>query len=378
MMKRYMNLIYAALILLIVSCYGCKENKRTNKLFVGKSADSLEEGLYIYNFDNRDGTLQLLSKSDAGPNPTYFCFSGKRNLVYAANEVTEFNGQHGGGITTLMYDNKNDRFEKLNEIAIPNGGPCYISVSPEDDFLFIANYSGGSIVVVKLDAKGIPEKITDTIIYDKTERKVSHAHMIMPGPAGKKVYMTDLGLDRIMIYDLDRISGKLTPYKDGAVYLPEGTGPRHFTFSSDGKKMYVIAELNSTITVFDVDQNGDLMASQSLTTVAAGFKGRNACADIHIGKSGEYLYGSNRGENSIVTFKIGGNGLLELAGHTSCGGTWPRNFVIDPTGRFILVGNQRSGNISILKIDKKTGIPLPTEQEVKIPTPACLKFSSLI
>ena len=133
--------------------------------------------------------------------------------------------------------------------------------------------------------------------------------------------------------------------------------------------------LNSTISVFNVDANGELKLIQTLTTLREGFKGKSYCADIHIGKNGKFLYGSNRGENTIVTFRIGTDGKLTLAGHTSCGGEWPRNFVIDPSGKYILVGNQKSGNISLFSIDEKTGLPVEPGKDYKITSPVCLKFS---
>lgn len=350
---------------------GCSKN---SQLVVVKYSPAGEDGLYVYSFDKKEGILKELSKSEAGPNPSFFCFFEKRNMIYTVNEVTRFNDTQNGGLTTLKYNNKNHKYQKINDINIPKGGPCHISIAPGEDFLLIASYSSGSVAVVRLDKNGVPESITDTIIYEGPKGKISHPHMISFDPVGKRVYLTDLGLDRIMIYNLDKISGRLQQAKKAAVYLPEGSGPRHFVFNADGSKMYVIDELNSTILVFNVDENEGLILSQSINTVADGFKDKNYCADIHIGKNGDFLYGSNRGENTIVIFRIGKDGSLNLAGRTSCGGDWPRNFTIDPSGMYILVGNQRSDNLSVLRINQKTGIPTLTGQQVKITTPACLRF----
>lgn len=238
----------------------------------------------------------------------------------------------------------------------------------------MASYSSSSIAVVKLDDKGIPVKVTDTISFEAKDGKVSHPHMISFDPAGKKVYLTDLGLDRIVIYDFDAVSGHLKQLDNGIDNFAKGTGPRHFIFNSTGTKLYVICELNSTISVFDVDDKGGLKSIQTLTTLAEGFKGESNCGDIHIGNKGQYLYGSNRGENTIVIFRIGNNGTLTLAGRTSCGGDWPRNFTIDPSGKYILVGNQKSGNISLFRINEKNGIPVNSGKDYKLSAPACLKF----
>jgi 6-phosphogluconolactonase len=138
--------------------------------------------------------------------------------------------------------------------------------------------------------------------------------------------------------------------------------------------MYLINELGSTMMVFDVDSEGGLILKQTLTTLAEDFNGKSYCADVHIGTGGTFLYGSNRGENSIVVFKIGADGQLTLAGRSSCGGSWPRNFVIDPSGEFLLAGNQRSDQFSVFRINKTTGIPEGPLSEGKMRGVACLKF----
>jgi 6-phosphogluconolactonase len=370
-MKKSSLLIYLIIPIMMFST-SCKNE--TIRLFTGTYPEAGENGLYLFDLNREEETFKLVSASDAGPNPSYFCIS-KNGIIYAANEVEEFNGVKGGGVTTLKYDDKTGMAEIINELAVPNGGPCYISLSSGDDFLFLANYTGGSVAVVKLDNNGVPVAITDSIIYKGEEGEVSHAHMISSDPSGKRIYVTDLGLDRIVIYDFDHLSGHLQQIPDGIVKLPKGAGPRHFVFNSDGTKMYVINELNSTISFFNVNANGELQPVQTLSTLREGFKGESFCADIHIGKSGDFLYGSNRGENTIVTFRIGSDGKLTLAGHTSCGGDWPRNFVIDPSGKYILVGNQKSENISMFIIDKKTGLPVGPVKDYNITSPACLKFS---
>jgi len=357
----------------MISLSSC--HNETIRLFSGSFTDTGENGFNILDLDRQAGTFKVVSVSDAGPNPSYFCISEKRNMIYAANEVMEFNGARGGGITTLKYDELTVSAEKINEISTPAGSPCFISLSPEEDFLFLANYTGGSVTVVRLDEKGIPLRITDTIFYEGAGGTVSHPHMISYNPAGNRIYLTDLGLDQIVIFEFDKVAGKLKQIQDGIVKLPGGAGPRHFVFNSDGTKMYVICELNSTISVFNVEANGILKPIQKVNTLSEGFTGESFCADIHIGKSGDFLYGSNRGENTIVTFRIESDGILTLAGHTPSGGNWPRNFVIDPSGKYILVGNQRSGNISLFKIDKKSGIPDEHLTDFIITAPACLKFS---
>ena len=369
-MKKRALLLLLIISAIILSCSGPAE---APILFAGGFTKDNEKGLFIFDFDKK-GNLALLAQADAGPSPSYFCFSERHNLIYALNEVMEFKGKPGGVITTLKYDPATGAIENMNELLVPYGGPCHISVSSDSCFLLIASYGSASVAVVKLDEKGIPERVTDSILYVTDAPKVSHPHMILQDPAGKHVYLTDLGLNRILIYDLDKSSGRLVPLTDGIISLPDGSGPRHFVFNDVGTKMYLINELGSTVIVFNVDENGMLHPVQTLPTTREGFQGKNYCAEILIGKSGDFLYGSNRGENSIVIYKIVEDGLLSLAGHSSCGGDWPRNFVIDGAGKFLLSGNQRSGWISVFSIDQKTGLPEGPVSQAEMKAPAYLEF----
>jgi 6-phosphogluconolactonase len=370
-MKKELVFIYLLLLAMGLISTGCREN---SKLFAGGFTEDSAKGFSVFTFNEKDGNLELIAESDAGPSPSYFCFSENNDLIYSLNEVSEFKGKTGGGLTTLKYDSKTGQCEKLNELVVPYGGPCYISKSADNCFLFLANYGSASVAVVKLDNAGIPERVTDSILYETDSSNVSHPHMIQQDRAGKYVYVTDLGLDRIMIYDLDKNAGKLIQKNNGFVSVPKGSGPRHFIFNADGSKMYLINELDSTMMTFSVDKAGCLELIQTLPATREDFNGKSYCADVHIGGDGKFLYGSNRGENTIVIFNILENGKLNLAGHFTCGGDWPRNFVIDPSGRFLLVGNQRSDQISVFRIDKKTGLPEGPVSTSFLKAPACLKF----
>jgi 6-phosphogluconolactonase len=162
--------------------------------------------------------------------------------------------------------------------------------------------------------------------------------------------------------------------ENGIIEVPKGSGPRHFVFSASGEKMYLINELGSTMMVFNVDENGVLKLVQTMSTLEEGFEGESCCADVYISRDGKYLYGSNRGENTIVVYSINKDGSLSLAGRSSCGGDWPRNFIIDPLGRFLLAGNQRSDRISVFRINGTTGLPEGPVASAVMKAPACLKF----
>lgn len=363
------GIILFSIITFLTSC------RQEPRLFVGGFTEREgEKAMSVFEFNAGRGKLKYVASSDVGPSPSYFCYSGRNGFFYVINEVMEFNGQFGGGLSTFRYDAKSAGFEKLGEMLIPYGGPCYISMSADSGHLFIANYPNGSVAVVKLDGAGLPETITDTILYDREQPDRSHAHMIMHDPAGRHVYVTDLGLDRINVYDFDSRTGKLSLPENGITTLPRGSGPRHFAFSSDGTKLYVINELGSAMMVFGVEEGQGLRLLQTLPTMKGGIVENNYCADVHISGDGRYLYGSNRGENNIVTFRIQPDGLLEPAGHTPCGGEWPRNFVIDPSGRYLVAGNQKSDQITVFRISKTTGLADKAVDSARVKMPACLKF----
>lgn len=366
------KILYIVLFFTLTLFIGLKAMAQTSRLYIGKYTGQGEKGLHIVDVDFSKKTFSTVSENDAGNNPSYFCISKKRGIIYTINEVGKMNGERAGGVTALKLDKNTGTANKLKDLAVPNGGPCYISLSPDEKFLLVANYGGGSIAVVKLDPEGLPSVVSDTIIFRGSEGTRSRAHMAAPGPDGKKIYLTDLGLDRVAIYDLDSNTGKLK--NTGYASLAKGSGPRHFAFGKDGSKMYVINELGSTMTVFDVAKSGDLKEIQTVSTLPEGFTGKNYCADIHLSKDGKYVYGSNRGHNSIVVFKTGRDGKVSLAGHSSCGGEWPRNFVIDPSGKYLLSGNQNSNDISVFELDPKTGLPGGPLFKLSIKGPSCLKF----
>ncbi len=370
-MKKILFPFLALMLVAVTALISCSKPQR---LFVGGFTGSDgEKAMTVFDFKS-NGSLKMAASADVGPNPSYFCIRKGSDMIYVINEVMEFRGQPGGGLSTFRYDDRKVTFMKLNEMVIPYGGPCYISMSADRGHLLIANYPKGSVVVVKLDEEGIPEAITDTILYVRDDPGRSHAHMILNDPAGKYVYVTDLGLDRIVIYDFDPVEGKLHRIENGITALPEGSGPRHFVFNSDGSRLYVINELGSTVAVFAAGEAGGLRLLQIIGTRKGDDNKSNYCADIHLSRDGKFLYGSNRGDNNIVTYRIGGEGLLEPAGHSTCGGDWPRNFIIDPSGKFLIAGNQKSDNISVFRINAETGLPSVAIDTAVVRMPACLKF----
>jgi len=210
----------------------------------------------------------------------------------------------------------------------------------------------------------------------KEQQKGPHAHCVIFDRAERYAFASDLGIDKVMLYRVDRATGKLTPAKQPFAELKAGAGPRHLSLHPSGKFLYVISELDSTMSSFNYNEReGTLTMIDTVSTLPSDFSGTSYCADVHVSPSGEFLYGSNRGHNSIVVFAIDQRtGKLTLVEHVSTEGNWPRNFTIDPSGRFLLVANQRSDNVVVFSIDATTGRLKPTGVNEAIPSPVCLRF----
>jgi 6-phosphogluconolactonase len=292
---------------------------------------------------NGDGSITRVSEVTVGDNPSFFTF-GKGGLIYLVNEVDTFDMKAGGGITTLRYDRKTGSIEKVSSMNQGGGGPCHIEVSVDGRYLITANYGSGSVSVVKLSSKGIPEKVTDVIFYGEE----SHPHMTLHNPRLHTYYVSDLGLDRVHQLKLDTTLGLLINADIPYFTCEPGSGPRHMAIDRSSANLFVINELNSTASVYNI-LSDTVNAKQTVSTLPEEYTGQSFCADIHLSPDGNKIYGSNRGHNSIVTFRVGADGSLSDPAHRSCGGDWPRNFALSPSGKFIVVANQRSNEISILQ-----------------------------
>ena len=350
-------------------------------VYVGTYTNGESEGIYLYRLDAGNGALSHVGTTAGVENPSYLALDPARRFLYAVNETMSFEGEPGGGITSFAVDGATGALTPINRRPTLGGAPCYVTVDRTGRNVLVANYMGGNVVVFQADAEGRLSPATDDRRHEgrgpNPERQEGpHAHMIALDPEERFALAADLGLDKIMVYRFDAERGSLTPNDPAAAELHPGAGPRHFAFHPDGRRVYVINELDSTVTVFGYDaREGALRAVQTLSTLPEGFDGHSQCADIHVHPSGRFLYGSNRGHDSIVVYAIdAATGQLTRIGHQSTGGAWPRNFAIDPTGTFLLVANQRSDTVHTLRIDGETGQLEPTGHVAEIPAPVCLKI----
>jgi 6-phosphogluconolactonase len=361
-------------------------NKRTKEmlLYIGTyTSTGTSEGIYVQKFDLETGKLTPLYTVKDVIDPSFLTIDKSRKYLYAVNELLEYEGKKSGAVSAFAIDRKTGNLQFLNRQPSLGGAPCFITTSENEKFVLVANYLGGNVSSFPIEKDGRLGVSLDLVQHtgfgpNKDRQEAAHAHSITLDRNNRFACAADLGIDRLMIYAFDDKTGKLKPNGAQAFYQTKpGAGPRHFAFHANGKLAFLINELDTTVTSLAYDEKlGTLKEIQTVPTLPAGVSGAsNTCADIHISPNGKFLYGSNRGHNSIVSYKIDEKtGNLQYIEHVSTGGKTPRNFVIDPTGRFLLAANQNSDNVVIFRIDEKTGKLQSTGNTAQVPTPVCLKF----
>lgn len=378
----------AALLAATRTTYAQTKNKSQNMLlYIGTyTSNGKSEGIYVYNFNPETGSLMPAHTVKNVVEPSFLTIDKSRKYLYAVNETEEFEGKKSGAVSAFAIDRKTGNLEFLNKQPSLGGAPCHISVCNNEKFVLAANYLGGNVAVfpVEKDGKlGVSIDLQQHTGFgpNKDRQKAAHAHSITLDLRNRFAFAADLGIDKVMIYEFDGKTGKLKPNLAQPFYQTKtGAGPRHFTFHKSGKFAFVINELDTTITSLAYDEKlGTLKEIQTVPTLPASVSGSsNSCADIHVSPNGKFLYGSNRGHNSIVSYKIDETtGRLEYIEHISTNGKKPRNFVIDPSGKFLMVANQDSNSIVVFRIDEKTGKLQQTGITAQVPVPVCLKFITL-
>ena len=359
-----------------------REKTRELTLYVGTYTSGQSEGIYTYRMNVETGELKRIGSTKA-VNPSFLAVHAGNGIrrLYAVNEMKDFAGKSSGAVSAFSIDSRTGSLNFLNQQASIGADPCHVIVDRTGRFAIVANYTGGSVSVFPIQRNGNLGPASDVAQHhgssvNKERQEGPHAHCVILDRSNRYAFASDLGLDKVMIYRFDARAGKLRPAKEPWAQLEPGAGPRHLTFHPKGKYLYVINELNSTLTAFRYDSlNGTLRSMQTVSTLPKEYSGPNSCADVHVSRSGKFLYGSNRGHDSIVVFAVNENtGQLEYLEHASTGGKTPRNFTIDPTGSFLLAANQKSDTIVTLGIDQLTGRLRSTGHVAEVPAPVCLKF----
>jgi 6-phosphogluconolactonase len=342
------------------------------------------QGIYRFDFDPATGELANRALAAETKNPSFLAIHPNRRFLYAVGELETFQGKSSGAISAFAIDAKTGDLTLLNQQSSGGPGPCHLIVDKEGKHVLAANYGGGSVCGLPIDADGRLGKATAFIQHhgssvNKQRQEGPHAHSINLDAANRFAVVADLGLDKLMIYHYDAHKGSLKPNDSPSAGIEAGSGPRHFAFHPDGRHAYVINELASTVTALDYDaERGELKPTQTISTLPKDFHGETTCAEVQVHPSGKFLYGSNRGHNSIAVFTIDPkSGKLTAAGHQTQDIKIPRNFGIDPTGAYLLVANQDANSIVVFRINAETGELTPTGTKVEVPIPVCIKMMPL-
>ena len=302
-----------------------------------------------------------------------------RPLLYAVAEMSNFNGQGTGAVSAFSIEPKTGKLALLGQQASGGSGPCHVLVDRSGRCVLVANYGSGSVASLPIQKDGSLGPACSVIQHSGSSvnpqrQQGPHAHGFVLDSANRIALAADLGLDKILIYRLDPECGKLSLNRPAWVDAPPGAGPRHMAFHPNGRWLYAINELASTVTAYSYDGGrGALKILESVSTLPEDFKGGNGTAEIAVHPSGKFLYGSNRGHNSLAIFAIDGqSGKLRPLGHESTRGKTPRCFAIDPTGRYLLAANQDTNDVAVFRIDPATGGLEATGQIVSVPAPVCV------
>jgi 6-phosphogluconolactonase len=349
-------------------------------VYVGSYSPAEKPGIHELVLDLATGDLRAGAETSGLANPSFLAFHPNRRFLYAVSEVSDYEGRKTGAVAAYAVDPRTGALRLLSRQSSGGEGPCYLTVAPSGRWAFVANYGGGTVAVLPIEPDGKLGPAASVVRHegsgaDKSRQEGPHAHSVDLDAAGRFALVADLGLDKIMVYAVGD-KGSLTPHAPPFATLPPGSGPRHVAFGRKGSHAYVINELSSSVAAFSYDaERGILTSVQSVSTLPAGFTGKSYPAEIAVSADGRFLYGSNRGHDSIASFAIDpATGRLGALGHTPTGGSWPRHFAIDPSGSYLLAANQKSDSVEVFRIDRRTGALTPTGHRAVVPAPACVVF----
>ncbi|MDQ3534016.1 MAG: beta-propeller fold lactonase family protein [Bacteroidota bacterium] len=357
-------------------------NEKEYLVYIGTYTKGESKGIYLYKLDVETGALKSVSTTSGVVNPSFLTLDPGRKFLYAVNEVGDFQGKESGAVSAFSIDQKTGALSFLNQQPTSGSSPCYVNVDKTGKVLMVANYGGGNVAIYPIKSNGHIGKSTSVVNHksgNKGETTNAKAHCIVTDPDNNYVFVPYLGEDKISIYKLNVEKADLSLNNPDSIVTKEGAGPRHFTFHPNGDFAFVINELNSTVTSFNYNKkNGQLKEVHTVSSLPKDFKEKNSCAHILVSPDGGYLYGSNRGHNSIVVYSIDQNsGKITLVEHTSTLGKTPRNFTIDPSGKILLAANQDTNDIFTFFINSKNGKLTATGNKVSLPSPVFLKVVPL-
>jgi 6-phosphogluconolactonase len=352
-------------------------------VYIGTYTGPMSKGIYSCRLDLASGKCTPPELAAEVKNASFLAVHPNRKYLYSVSEISDLDGKPTGGVSAFAIDRATGKLAPLNQQSSEGAGPCHLVVDRSGKTVLVANYGGGSLAALAIAADGKLSRASSVIQHkggsvNKARQEGPHAHSINVDPANRFAVAADLGLDKVLVYRLDPAQSKLTANDPPSASVKPGSGPRHFAFHPTSRFAYVINEMACTVTAFAYDPaRGQLTELQTITTLPDGetVKPNYSTAEVQVHPSGRFLYGSNRGHNSISVFAIDpAKGTLIFVENEPTQGKTPRGFGIDPTGQYLLAGNQDSASVVIFKIDQKTGELTPTGQTLEIGSPVCVKF----
>ncbi len=379
----WFNLVVLAVQLAAMSAFSAASGSEKTDyfLYVGTYTKSQSKGIYVYHYDAASHQLISLGLAAETSNPSFVTVDPTGRFLYAVNELGDYKGQSSGAVSAFAIDHKTGKLTFLNEVSSGGADPCYVAVDKTGKYVLVANYTGGSVAVFPVMRDGSLGERSAFMQHtgsgpNKERQEGPHAHWIDVTRDNRVAIASDLGLDELLVYRFDQEKGTLTPNKPAFAKTDAGAGPRHLSFSPDGKFAYVADELKSTISVFSYDAgHGALHSIQTISTVPKAFTGKNDAAEIEVHPNGKFLFVSNRGSDTIGVFSIDKtDGTLTSIDYFSSKGKKPRHFTIDPSGSRLLVANEEGNNIVVFDIDPAAGRLTTTGDVLQVSSPVCLKF----
>jgi len=348
-----------------------KMKTQSSMAVIGTYSAATEAGLHTISVDGDTGAIEQLDSVVAGPDPTFVTAHPQGDYIYAA-----VRSEPEGEIKAFEVDEDTGRLALINSVESGALSPCHCSVDARGEYLFVAHYTGGAVSMLPIEADGAVGTPTTVIEHsgsgtDPDRQSDPHPHSVNPGPGNEYLYVPDLGADQVVIYEIRPFTDDITLHKK--IGTSPGAGPRHLAFGPDRQYVYVINELDSTVTVFERTHDGGLNTQSKVSTVPPEFKGNNKTAEVDVHPSGRYVFASNRGRDTIVAFAVDGNELHRI-GETATGGQWPRHFSISPTGEQLFVENRDTDEVVVFDIDVTNGDLVQSDGRFSVSEPVCLEW----
>jgi 6-phosphogluconolactonase len=380
---RYLSFLLVVVVALLFFCaraQATKEHHGHYLVYVGTYGKKTK-GIYVYRFDDSLETPVSLGLAAETVNPFWLATTANGRYLYAVNIGSHYNGQASGSVSAFAINPETGKLAAINQVSSGGSDPAYISLDKTRRFALIANYSGGSVAVLKVHTDGSLGEVTSLDQHagsgaSPKRQSAPHPHSVNVSPDNRYALSADLGLDKLFVYRFNSAAGSLSPAKPPYVSLTPGSGPRHFASSPNGRFVYVIGEMGSTVTVLSyAATDGMLHNLQVISTLPKDFVGDNTGAEVQVASSGRFLYASNRGDNTIAVFAINRHkGTLTPIEYVPTGGKTPGMFAIDPSGSYLFVANKDSDNVAIFRINRETGRLTPTGQPFYVPDPVFISF----